>query len=129
MRGAEIAHLFESAEEAARCDLEGQDRSGAPRSTQIAVFDLDGTLLAGDSTAAWLLMLLRSSWLRCTAAAIALPACLFLIWFPASRRIGASVLLWIATLGYDQNAIAASIEAFVKRFSRANAVFVGATTA
>jgi phosphatidylglycerophosphatase C len=118
MRGAEIAHLFESAEEAARCDREGQDRPRAPGSTQIAVFDLDGTLLAGDSTAAWLRMLLRFSWLRCTAAAITLPACLFLIWFPASRRIGASVLLWIATLGYDQNAIAASIEAFVKRFEQ-----------
>ena len=110
--------MFESANEAARCDREGQDRTGAPGSSRTAVFDLDGTLLAGDSTAAWLRMLLLSSWLRCTAAAITLPACLFLIWFPGSRRIGASVLLWIATLGYDQNAIAKSIEAFVKRFEQ-----------
>jgi phosphatidylglycerophosphatase C len=90
----------------------------APGSTQIAVFDLDGTLLAGDSTVAWLRSLLLSSWLRCIPAAMMLPACLFLIWFPASRRIGASILLWIATLGYDQNAVAESIEAFVKRFEQ-----------
>ncbi len=90
----------------------------APGSTQIAVFDLDGTLLAGDSTAAWLRMLLLSSWVRFTAAAITLPACIFLIWFPASRRIGASVLLWIATVGYDQNDLMESIEAFAKRFEQ-----------
>ena len=100
------------------CDREGQDRPEAAGSTPIAVFDLDGTLLAGDSTAAWVLMLLFSSWLRCSVAAIALPVCLFLIWFPASRRVGASVLLWIVTVGYDQNALLESIEAFVKRFEQ-----------
>jgi phosphatidylglycerophosphatase C len=82
------------------------------------VFDLDGTLLAGDSTAAWLHMLLLSSWLRFTVAVITLPTYIFLIWFPASRRIGASVLLWIATVGYDQNALVESIEAFVKCFEQ-----------
>ena len=110
--------MFESADEATPCDRTSQDRSATPGSTQIAVFDLDGTLLAGDSTAAWLRMLLLSSWVRCIAAAMTLPACLPLLWFPASRRIGASVLLWIATLGFDQNAIAQSIEAFAKRFER-----------
>ena len=89
-----------------------------PGSTQIAVFDLDGTLLRGDSTAAWLRVLLLSSWLRFTVAAITSPICLFLVWLPASRRIGASVLLWIATVGYDQNALAESIEAFAKRFEQ-----------
>ncbi len=87
-------------------------------STRTAVFDLDGTLLAGDSTAAWLRRLLFSSWLRCTVATITLPACAFLLWFPASRRIGASVLLWIATVGYDQEALGKSIEAFAKCFEQ-----------
>ena len=63
-------------------------------------------------------MLIVSSWLRCSAAAIVLPVCIFLIWLPASRRFGASVLLWIATVGYDQNALLKSIEVFVKRFER-----------
>src|ERR1700743_2384332 len=63
-------------------------------------------------------MLLFSSWLRCSAAVLALPVCIFLIWLPASRRVGASVLLWIATVGYDQTALLASIEVFAKRFEQ-----------
>jgi phosphatidylglycerophosphatase C len=82
------------------------------------VFDLDGTLLAGDSTVAWLRMLFLSSWLRCTVAALTLPVSLPLVWFRVTRRFGASILLWIATLGYDQSALEGSIEAFVKRFER-----------
>jgi phosphatidylglycerophosphatase C len=82
---------------------------------RLAVFDLDGTLLAGDSTAAWLRMLLLASWPRCIAAAIALPVCATLIWIRPSRKVGASILLWIATAGYDQDAITHSMQAFVKR--------------
>lgn len=85
-------------------------------SSEIAVFDLDGTLLAGDSTAVWLRTLLLSSCLRFLVAAIALPACLPLLYFPSSRRIGASILLWIATFGYDEEALAGSIESFARSF-------------
>lgn len=83
---------------------------------QVAVFDLDGTLLAGDSTGAWLRMLLGSSWVRCIFAAMTLPATVLLLWFPKSRRVGASILLWIATVGYDRSALATSIERFAKAF-------------
>lgn len=86
------------------------------RTSQIAVFDLDGTLLVGDSTAAWLRTLLLSSGLRFLVAAMTLPACLPLIYFPSSRRIGASILLWIATFGYDQEALADGIESFAASF-------------
>jgi phosphatidylglycerophosphatase C len=88
----------------------------APTASQIAVFDLDGTLLAGDSTVAWLRTLLLSSGPRFLAAAIALPLWLPLIYFPSSRRIGASILLWIATFGYDTEALAGSIESFARNF-------------
>lgn len=101
----------------AACD-DSQGRPDEPSSAPIAVFDLDGTLLAGDSTADWLRMLLFSSWLRGTAAVMTLPVTLLLVWMPSSRRIGASILLWIATVGYDQNALAASIELFGKRFEQ-----------
>lgn len=84
--------------------------------SQIAVFDLDGTLLAGDSTAAWLRMLLLSSGLRFLVAAITLPVCTPLLYFPSLRRIGASILLWIATFGYDEKALADSIESFARSF-------------
>ena len=99
-------------------DPEGQVRPHTPGSIPIAVFDLDGTLLAGDSTVAWIRRLLQDSWLRFALAAIALPPSLLLIWFPASRRIGASVLLWLATAGYDQEALAESLEAFSKCFEQ-----------
>jgi phosphatidylglycerophosphatase C len=88
----------------------------APSSAGIAVFDLDGTLLAGDSTAVWLRTLLLSSHPRLLAAAIVLPACLLLIYFPSSRRIGASILLWIATFGHDKEALTDSIERFARSF-------------
>ena len=88
----------------------------APSSAQIAVFDLDGTLLAGDSTVAWLRTQLLSSALRLLAAAIASPVCLPLIYFRSSRALGASILLWIATFGYDSDALAGSIERFVGNF-------------
>ncbi len=87
-----------------------------PTSSQIAVFDLDGTLLAGDSTVAWLRMLVLSSGVRFLAAAIALPACLLLMHFPSSRALGASIQLWIATFGYDDEALADSIERFARNF-------------
>jgi phosphatidylglycerophosphatase C len=90
----------------------------ATGSTRIAVFDLDGTLLAGDSTVAWVRALLFSSWPRCIAAAMALPVWLLLIWIPSSRKVGGSLLLWIATVGHDQDAITHSIEVFAKRFEQ-----------
>ena len=86
--------------------------------TRLAVFDLDGTLVAGDSTVAWVRALLVSSWLRCVAAAIAFPAWLVLIWIPSTRKVGASLLLWIATVGYDEAAITRSIQAFAKSFEQ-----------
>jgi len=91
-------------------------REHAPSTAQIAVFDLDGTLLAGDSTVAWLRTLLLASGVRLFAAAIALPVCLPLIHFPSSRAIGASILLWIATFGFDSEALADSIESFARSF-------------
>ena len=86
--------------------------------TRLAVFDLDGTLLVGDSTAVWLRMLLFASWPRCIAAAIVLPVCLILIWIRSSRKVGASILLWIATAGYDQDAITQSMQTFIRRFEQ-----------
>jgi phosphatidylglycerophosphatase C len=98
--------------------LESADGTPEAPGSPLAVFDLDGTLLAGDSTVAWLRMLFLSSWLRLTVAALTFPISLPLVLLPATRRIGASVLLWIATVGYDQNALMESIEAFAKRFER-----------
>jgi phosphatidylglycerophosphatase C len=86
--------------------------------TPTAVFDLDGTLLAGDSTAAWLRARVASSWLRGLVALVTLPGWLFLLGIPATRGRGASILIWIATVGLDQQNLVDSIEAFATRFER-----------
>lgn len=111
-------NLTEPTKELAASGQESQSGTAEIGLPQIAVFDLDGTLLAGDSTAAWLRTLLFSSWLRCIAAVITLPICLLLIWIRSSRRVGASILLWIATAGLDQNAITDSMQAFAKCVER-----------
>lgn len=83
-----------------------------------AVFDLDGTLLAGDSTGHWLHETLRASPLRLAAGLALLPATGPLLLHPASRSAGAIPLFWLATLGLDERALRASFTAFVGRVQR-----------
>lgn len=82
------------------------------------VFDLDGTLLEGDSTVEWLRGLLLSSWLRFAAAILILPVALVLVRFLRSRLFGASLLLWIATVGYDEEQLLAQATQFAANFRR-----------
>lgn len=81
-----------------------------------AVFDLDHTLLSSDSTAVWLRsLLLASPWKLLAALFVLLPA-LVLMKAPSTRRVGASALLWIATLGLDDVALKSKVDAFVTSF-------------
>lgn len=82
------------------------------------VFDLDGTLLAGDSTETWLRTLLVSAWWRLLPALLILPLALALIKFSRLRRHGASILLWIATVGYDEVSLMAKATEFAESFRR-----------
>lgn len=84
-------------------------------SSTCAVFDLDGTLLVGDSTGHWLHESLRASPLRLAAGLALLPAAGPLLLHPSSRPAGAIPLLWLATLGLDEPALRASFAAFVER--------------
>jgi phosphatidylglycerophosphatase C len=81
-----------------------------------AVFDLDHTLLSSDSTAVWMRGLLQASPLKLLAALFVLLPALVLVKAPSTRRIGASALLWIATLGLDGVALKRNIDAFVTSF-------------
>ena len=81
-----------------------------------AVFDLDGTLLNGDSTGAWLSLQLRGSPWRLAAGLAVLPPALLLIRFPRLRRYGASLLLWIATAGVNEAGLQSKMNAFATRF-------------
>jgi phosphatidylglycerophosphatase C len=82
---------------------------------ECAVFDLDKTLLSADSTAVWMRSLLQTSPLRMTAALVALLPALILLKPTSTRGIGASMLLWIATVGLDERALKKNMDAFVSR--------------
>jgi len=80
----------------------------------VAVFDLDGTLLDGDSTSKWMIGRISRSWLRFIAAALVAPLAVPLVMMPRFRRIGASVFLWIASVGLKEHELLESFSAFAK---------------
>lgn len=82
----------------------------------LAVFDLDGTLLDGDSTALWLWDRVRRSPLRALAAMAILPLAGPMVALPATRRAGASILLWIATAGLCEQGLRQSCASFGETF-------------
>lgn len=83
----------------------------------IAVFDLDGTLLDGDSTGRWMTGLLLGSVLRASAAALIAPVACTMLLFPNLRKPGASAILWVATVGMDEPALRQSMQNFADRFA------------
>lgn len=82
----------------------------------LAVFDLDGTLLDGDSTALWLWDRVRRSVPRLLATLLVAPIAVPMVAMPRTRRAGASILLWIATAGLSERQLRASCADFAARF-------------
>ena len=82
------------------------------------MFDLDKTLLSADSTVTWIRSLLRANPWKLIAVLPVLPFALVVLHVPSARHAGASVLLWIATIGLDRPALERSIDAFATRFER-----------
>ncbi|ENZ83654.1 MULTISPECIES: haloacid dehalogenase-like hydrolase [Caulobacter] len=82
----------------------------------LAVFDLDGTLLDGDSTGIWLWERVRRSPLRALLALAAAPIAGPMVAIPRTRRAGASVLLWIATFGLREKDLRSSLNRFGEAF-------------
>jgi len=82
----------------------------------LAVFDLDGTLLNGDSTALWLWGRFRRSGPRLVAAILVAPVAVPMVLIPCFRCMGASILLWIATVGLSERALRDSFADFAAQF-------------
>src|SRR6186713_364918 len=82
----------------------------------LAVFDLDGTLLDGDSTALWLWSRVRRSPARLLATLVVAPVAIPMVIAPRTRRAGASILLWIATAGLSERELRQSCADFAARF-------------
>lgn len=79
---------------------------------EVVVFDLDGTLLSGDSTKHWLSKQLKSNVLRFLSAIVVLPVAIPLMKFKQSKSFGASLLLWIATYGLSAIQLEENLNAF-----------------
>lgn len=82
----------------------------------LAVFDLDGTLLDGDSTGLWLWGRVKHSPLRALALLAVAPIAAPMVIVPRTRRAGASILLWIATAGLCERALRDSCARFGEAF-------------
>jgi phosphatidylglycerophosphatase C len=82
----------------------------------LAVFDMDGTLLNGDSTALWLWERAKRSPLRLIATLAVAPVAVPMVALPFTRRAGASILLWIATAGLSEQQLLASCDDFARAF-------------
>ena len=78
--------------------------------TTCVVFDLDGALLDGDSTAAWMIGRIGRCWWRTCLAVMIAPAAALLM--TRSLRLGVSAFLWIASVGQDERALRTSFRAF-----------------
>lgn len=84
----------------------------------LAVFDLDGTLLDGDSTGLWLWGRVKRSPLRALAVLAVAPIAAPMVIIPRTRRLGASILLWIATVGLGERGLRESCARFADAFTR-----------
>ena len=79
----------------------------------VAVFDLDGTLLRGDTTAEFIRGLILGSPPRAAVAVAFAPVLGPLFFVPFARRYAITVLLWIATVGLPPGRFQALMEEFV----------------
>lgn len=80
------------------------------------IYDLDGTLIRGDSgTRLVRALLVRNLWRRALALLIT-PIALPMILHVATRHLGARPYLWIATLGMDRAALEAFLDTFMRDY-------------
>ena len=89
-----------------------QDDQQAATGSQVVVFDLDGTLVAGDSFGAFLRHLITRAPLRCAATMLTAP-----VWVPAwlappTRLTAERFVAWMATVGLDEQTFKAAARGF-----------------
>lgn len=86
-----------------------------PAATAV-IYDLDGTLIRGDSGTRLVRALLARDWWRRVLAVLVTPIALPLIQRVATRHLGVRPYLWIATVGMDQAALDAFMEVFMRDY-------------
>lgn len=79
---------------------------------QVVVFDLDGTLVAGDSFGAFLRHRITRQRLRLVAAVLTAPFWAPALLVPPTRLAAERYLVWLAAAGMDEDAFAAACRDF-----------------
>ncbi|WP_336039014.1 haloacid dehalogenase-like hydrolase [Acinetobacter calcoaceticus] len=79
--------------------------------TEIVVFDMDGTLLSNDSTKQWIKEALKDNVFRLSGAIFIMPIAIPLMKIKKYKSIGASLFLWLATVGLSDTELQ---ESFIK---------------
>lgn len=87
---------------------------------QVVVFDLDGTLLAGDSFAAFLRHLMARRVVRLLVAAVTAPAWLPALQLPLTRPGAERCLVWLAAVGMDDDEFTACARDFARQHAGPN---------
>lgn len=91
----------------------------APDRRQTVVFDLDGTLVAGDSFGAFLRSLLTRQPLRLAAALLTAPGWLPALALAPTRVAAERWLVWLAAVGLDADGFTAAARAFAAGYAGA----------
>ena len=81
----------------------------------VIVFDLDGTLLDGDSTGVWIRRGLLKFPLRSFIAMLTLPITLPMLAFIKTRHRAAGFLIWLASKGMSEGDLKASFKSFAEK--------------
>jgi phosphatidylglycerophosphatase C len=78
------------------------------------VFDMDGTLVEGDSGSELIHQLIgRQAWRRALSIAVAPLGFPLMAWMP-TRRVGVSIFFWVATAGMSEKDLIAAVEDFMR---------------
>jgi phosphatidylglycerophosphatase C len=98
-----------------------EDGGQVGRRRRVVVFDLDGTLVAGDSFGAFLHHLITRRPLRLVAAVLTAPTWLPALLVPLTRLSAEWYLVWLAAAGLDERAFTAAARAFAAQHAGAAA--------
>jgi phosphatidylglycerophosphatase C len=97
-----------------RCPKQPAERIVSATLRALVVFDMDGTLVHGDSGSLLIHHLIGQRLWRRAFASLLAPIGFPLMAIPATRRVGVSIFFWIATVGMSEAQLETAVDAFMR---------------